>query len=145
MSNNKLIAEFMDAEPDKRTFFHTGQEVYFYQTSWDWLMPVVGKCLNLIKHQAVLEQWGDLYNCLPSCNIDEVYEAVVEFIKAQNKYPFNEGDDYWVVEDGNLMWGVWDDASEDMHDENPNRKYFTEEEAIDYARAYGIKYITNNE
>lgn len=61
-------------------------------------------------------------------------------MKDNKKYPFNEGDDYWAEEDGQLVWGVWDDVSEELHDENPNRKYFTEEEAIDYARAYGIKY-----
>ena len=46
MNNNKLIAEFMGAEPDKRTFFLKGKEVYFYHTSWDWLMPVVERINN---------------------------------------------------------------------------------------------------
>lgn len=59
-----------------------------------------------------------------------------------NKYPFEEGDDYWVyVEDirGHiLIWSCWDDVSEELHDENPNREYFTEEEALDVARANGI-------
>ena len=136
MKDNKLIAEFMNVPKFKKA----KSNKLLYNVSWDWLMPVVGKCLNHIKHQAVLEQWGDLYNCLPSCNIDEVYEAVVEFIKAQKTYPFNEGDDYWVLEDGDLVWGVWDDASEEMHDEDPKRTYFTNEQAIDYAREYGIKY-----
>ena len=54
-----------------------------YEKSWDWLMPVVDKCLS--QDDAELEQWGGIYNSLPSCNIDEVYEAVVEFIKQLNK------------------------------------------------------------
>ena len=137
MNNNKLIAEFMSAEPDKRTFFLKGKEVYFYHTSWDWLMPVVEKCFD-VADNSKLEQWADIYDSLPSCNIDEVYEAVVKFI-SYNKYPFNEGDDYWVEEDGQLVWGVWDDVSEELHDENPNRKYFTEEEVIDHIRTYGVK------
>ena len=155
MNNNKLIAEFMGlplvpcsigTEHGVVTegYKHPKVDVPVipsgmqYHTSWDWLMPVAEKCLN-VSDDTMLEQSVDLYNSLPSCNINEVYEAVVKFI-SYNKYPFNEGDDYWVVEDGEILWGVWDDASEDMHDENPNRKYFTEEEAIDYARAYGIKY-----
>ena len=69
-----------------------------------------------------------------------MYDAVVEFIKEHKTYPFEDGDDYWVVEGGQLIWSCWDDTSMEMHDENPDRKYFTEEEAIDYARANGIKY-----
>ena len=84
MKNNKLIAEFMGAEPDKKTFFRTGEEVYFYHTSWDWLMPVVDKCLCQ-SDDTMLEQWSAILHSLPSCNIDEVYDAVVEFIN-YNKY-----------------------------------------------------------
>ena len=39
MNNNKLIAEFMSAE-------YTGTRVKDYDTSWDWLMPVVEKIEN---------------------------------------------------------------------------------------------------
>jgi len=51
-----------------------------YHTSWDWLMPVVEKCLTT----------GDsnhykLNDALLTCNIKEVYAQVVEFIKAQKK------------------------------------------------------------
>tara|TARA_Y100000004_G_scaffold163617_1_gene193121 strand:+ start:403 stop:876 length:474 start_codon:yes stop_codon:yes gene_type:complete len=155
MENNKLIAEFMGLplvpcsigtengivyegyqHPKGGTPFTADGLQYKY--SWDWLMPVVDKCLSQ-SDDTMLEQWTAVRESLSSCNIDEVYEAVVKFV-SYNKYPFNEGDDYWVVEDGQLVWGVWDDASEEMHDEDPKRKYFTEEEAIDYARAYGITY-----
>jgi hypothetical protein len=43
-------------------------------------------------------------------------------------YPFNEGDDYWTVEDGEVVWSCWDQGSEELFDENPNKKYFTTEE-----------------
>lgn len=43
-------------------------------------------------------------------------------------YPFNEGDDYWTVEDGEVVWSCWDQTSEELFDENPNKKYFTTEE-----------------
>lgn len=139
MSNNKLIAEFMGADPDKKIFFHTGQEVYFYHTSWDWLMPVVIECFNRFSNTDTTDHMR-LNDALLTCNINELYESVVEFIKAQNKYPFYEGDDYWVLEDGDLVWSVWDDASEDMHDENPDKKYFTNEQALDFAKTWGVKY-----
>ena len=38
------------------------------------------------------------------------------------------------------MWSCWDYISEEMHDENPDKEYFTEEEALDVARANGILY-----
>ena len=64
------------------------------------------------------------------------------------KYPFNEGDTYYTLEgikfkelmllNGNgedpyifeVVESVWDDVSEEMHDEEPNQLYFkTREEA----------------
>lgn len=47
-------------------------------------------------------------------------------------YPFNEGDDYWTIEDGDVVRSCWDFVSEELYDENPNKKLFkTEQEAID--------------
>ena len=142
MKDNKLIAEFMGVPCDKDLYTplcpHTGETLFIpssqmkYDTSWDWLMPVVEEIKNMSGQGVLMMELG-----LP---IEHVYERVVQFIKEHKKYPFNEGDDYWSVEDGELVWGVWDDVSEEMHDENPNREYFTEEEAVDYARANGIKY-----
>lgn len=58
-----------------------------------------------------------------------------------NKYPFNEGDDYWYECDGMILYGgCWDDISEELHDQNPNREYFSDDEVLDVARANGIKY-----
>ena len=45
-------------------------------------------------------------------------------MEAINKYPFNEGDDYWTIEEGTAILSCWDDQSEEFHDENPNREYF---------------------
>ena len=57
------------------------------------------------------------------------------------KYPFNEGDDYWYECDGMILYGgCWDDISEELHDQNPNREYFSNDEVLDVARANGIKY-----
>lgn len=41
-----------------------------------------------------------------------------------SKYPFNEGDDYYTIEDGQVVWSCWDDISEELFDENPNKKYY---------------------
>ena len=64
-------------------------------------------------------------------------KLIAEFIKWYNSdrkvvYPFNEGDDYWTIEDGDVVWSCWDSVSEELYDENPNKKLFkTEQEAID--------------
>lgn len=42
----------------------------------------------------------------------------------QTKYPFNEGDTYYTLEDGEWIESCWDDISEEMHDENPDKKYY---------------------
>ena len=92
MENNKLIAEFMELEyspEDKRWddwFDKDGNRITFgvripllYHTSWDWLMPVIDKCYqeHMSKHIA---------DAVMTCNIDEAYQVVVEFIKEYNEY-----------------------------------------------------------
>tara|TARA_R100001509_G_scaffold15660_1_gene7991 strand:+ start:3799 stop:4293 length:495 start_codon:yes stop_codon:yes gene_type:complete len=43
-------------------------------------------------------------------------------------YPYQEGDTYYTIEQAGDVFGVvesvWDDVSQEMHDENPNRPYF---------------------
>ena len=77
---NKLIAEFMGAEPDKKTFFRTGEHVYLYHASWDWLMPVISKI------ETVGRGWfpHELHTSLMKNDIDNAYDTVVEFIKEYN-------------------------------------------------------------
>ena len=95
MKDNKLIAEFMGAGCDKKTFFITGKKVYFYDTSWDWLMPVVDKCTQIgfrdtdTDDNPLYELWDRLFcdnmGQFVGNHIDEVYNSVVEFIKEYNK------------------------------------------------------------
>jgi hypothetical protein len=97
MRDNKLIAEWMGMQRTDIGWYDNAESlpphVYTsnggntfdehelqYHTSWDWLMPVVEKCLTT----------GDsnhykLNDALLTCNIKEVYAQVVEFIKAQKK------------------------------------------------------------
>ena len=73
MKENKLIAEFMDVN------LIEGQ-LGEYHESWDWLMPVVGKITRDEKY------WENEYreylmDIIPYGIIEDVYDAVVNFIK----------------------------------------------------------------
>ena len=39
-------------------------------------------------------------------------------------YPFNEGDDYWTIEDGVVVKSCWDEQSEALHRDNLNKVYY---------------------
>jgi hypothetical protein len=89
LENNKLIAEFMgynSYEYRGHTMFifdednHRTELDLHYHTSWDWIMPVVEKVEQV--HEGVPEE---LINLSLFSTIDEVYNAVVEFVKQQNK------------------------------------------------------------
>lgn len=41
------------------------------------------------------------------------------------RYPFKEGDDYWTIENGEVVWSCWDSISEELY--NKNKLYFTSE------------------
>ena len=111
MENNKLIADFMgcthpfneihDATLYKLVHFSrnlicptTGiaypkveQGVFEldeleYHTSWDWLMPVAEKCLTTDEPSD--GQHYFINDALLTCNIEVVYDRVVEFIKTYN-------------------------------------------------------------
>ena len=89
MKDNKLIADFMGLEtPDGVYYEHLENEersqlTHFvllkYHTSWDWLMPILEKIEQL--NEGVPKQ---LIHLSLFSTIDEVYEAVVEFIKQHN-------------------------------------------------------------
>lgn len=95
LSDNELIAEFMGWERDNKNCpveYTTWCKVGFmpipyhwlekYQTSWEWLMPVVGKV-----NEAVLGRfipWADVQYSLREENITVVYNRVVTAIKWYN-------------------------------------------------------------
>ena len=81
MKDNKLIAEFMGSNLNGLESWQYEEELQ-YHTSWDWLMPVAEKCLTTDepsdgRHYVIND-------ALLTCNIDEVYKEVVEFIKEHN-------------------------------------------------------------
>ena len=82
MNDNKLIAEFVGEQP--KSILDQGKIYKDYSKSWDWLMPVVNKCLNIYH----IEQKNDdinfkFYDSMG--DIKETYKAVVEFIKEYNR------------------------------------------------------------
>ena len=100
MKDNKLIAEFMGmnyGDPKDNSVMiqmtPQGSEVVpinsmKYHSSWDWLMPVIQKCLV-----GEAEQSEEISNTLIKniyegiCNqdISFAYKSVVEFINYKNK------------------------------------------------------------
>lgn len=88
MEENKLIAEFMGYEVEHNKCYSpkyndgTIAPMQFH-TSWDWLMPVVEKILDLsFQDDGDADDFYNVRDCMPDLNY--TYKAVVEFIN-QNK------------------------------------------------------------
>ena len=79
---NILIAEFMQKSSEGFGLYdyngkHYKLDELKFHTSWDWLMPVINKCYqeHMSKHIA---------DAVMTCDIDEAYQVVVEFINQNN-------------------------------------------------------------
>ena len=97
---NKIIAEFMGAE---KTHIQSVGDIYCpvpskngseyadklqYHKSWDWLMTVIEKILDITFSDdeteiSNSEYFYDIRDCVP--NINHTYRSIVEFIKWYNK------------------------------------------------------------
>ena len=66
-------------------------------------------------------------------NRDELLDHYDNYVENEIKYPFNEGDDYWTIDNGEVTWSCWDFVSEELHDSN--KIYFaTEKLANNYLK-----------
>ena len=89
MESNKLIAEFWEMElgDDKTMYYDDAENLHpptpvdelKFHTSWDWLMPVVEKCLATDERTEFQHHF--INDSLLTCDIEVVYDRVVEFIK----------------------------------------------------------------
>tara|TARA_R110000765_G_scaffold170120_1_gene275061 strand:+ start:33 stop:317 length:285 start_codon:yes stop_codon:yes gene_type:complete len=90
MEDNKLIAEFMGVEHVKMFRRASSQHTFDgvqYHTSWDWLMPVLSKILDITfsddeKETSDSEYFYNIRDCVP--DINHTYKAIIEFIKTYN-------------------------------------------------------------
>ena len=82
--------------------------------------------------------WESMFDFIPKLarmskqeiadNVNHVVDMVQrEQESRRSRYPFEEGDDYWTIERGRVVWSCWDWVSEQMHDENPNQVYYKSE------------------
>tara|TARA_R110002167_G_scaffold206622_1_gene410627 strand:- start:97 stop:507 length:411 start_codon:yes stop_codon:yes gene_type:complete len=77
----------------------------------------------------------------------EQFEKIVTILKGK-EYPFTEGDTYWTIEelaghrnlDGSRVIAVsescWDDQSEEIHDQDPNKIYYQSKKHAAMAHAW---------
>ena len=89
--SNKLISEFMGCthpfnNVTDATLYNVSHGTFElsdlrYDTSWDWLMPVIEKITELCEEPQELDE---LKHALLCVDIKSVYFIVVEFIKDQN-------------------------------------------------------------
>jgi hypothetical protein len=61
-------------------------------------------------------------------NSYHIAERLDELFGKGIEYPFEEGDHYWTIEDGKVVWSCWDNISEELFRENPDQEYFETEE-----------------
>ena len=89
---NRVIAAFMELEdaPDYIKHDFGRDDVYFiegeysysnakYDTSYDWIMPVVNKCLAIC-HAEMLNEWEESFtDAFLSMSIDRLHDEAFKF------------------------------------------------------------------
>ena len=99
MKSNKLIAEFMQLEVEDGLYHYTTlmddykTDMLYFDSSWDWLMPVIKKIesknywFNRLDGDVTLVNDKGIIISTPMSDggIDMYYQIVVEFIKREHK------------------------------------------------------------
>lgn len=87
--NNELIAEFMGVDyVDIDTYLENNKELQYHK-NWNWLMPVIQKCLiGEAEHNEDVSNLAikNIYEGICNQDISLAYQSVVEFINEYNKY-----------------------------------------------------------
>lgn len=84
--NNILLAEFLDMlTTDSEGNIKEDVNSFKFHTSWNWLMPVVHRCL-MIAHEEMLHEWENSFaDVFLSASIDIMYKETVDFVKWYNE------------------------------------------------------------
>ena len=84
--NNRLIAEFMGVDQVDIDYAFNEHGQLKYHLSWDWLMPVVQKIGDEYLNTPFDETYSHLTEQYENIwTLEDTYNAVVEFIKENNK------------------------------------------------------------
>jgi len=97
LEGNKLIAEFMGYDficgvshyKVTPTTYLESYNTNKFHSSWDWLMPVVGKMFELNEFYDEYDYSMKLNDALLTINIEEIYKVILELIKHLNKNAAN--------------------------------------------------------
>lgn len=96
-TDNEIIETFWIEHGGKP---HMKEDIWFYESSWDMLMPVVEKINRMSPNEFTDEDSQDIFRFVrwPSVtklkintSLQDLYKAVVEFIKWYNTQPKQNG------------------------------------------------------
>ena len=103
------------------------------------LERIYGKDTEIMED--VIEEYvGTRYKREVQQDFDEFYDYYYDIMVNNIVYPFKEGDDYYTIEDGEIVKSCWDEISEELYMANPDRRLFAKESV---ALMYLVQY--NNE
>jgi len=90
---------------------------------------------ELNTYVAHIMDWESMFEFIPKFvrmskqEVADDVRRVIDMLEREEesrraRYPFGEGDDYWTIEDGRVVWSCWDYVSEELYDRNPNQVYY---------------------
>ena len=93
-NEDMLIANFMECEflDDGRLCYSTGVDDYvtedpMWDTSWDWIMPVIWRCRKSRRRYPESNEWRGLIGAIDLAVLNhdliDAYDTLIKFIKAQ--------------------------------------------------------------